>query len=524
MSVLRQSSQQFRDTLESMPPQSRLIVAAIAVAMVLGILFVAQRPHDVAKVPLFVGRSLSDHDMVLAEISFSRAGLSEWTKSEDQLLVPSAARHEYLAALEKSTVLPATFHSSVQEAIDQSHFFESDSLRHARHLHAKTQDLGNQLAAFDDICWARVVYDAGKATGFDRKVTQSASVVVCPLGRDPLPPARIHTIQQFIRGAYAGMSAEDVVVIDTNADDTFSGNTDPVARHRAEEQARIKYEVLRLLDAYGDLRVSVNVEMEQSDSAIEQTDHQRTTDKRIAVKTAAGQSDSQKTSDESEPNLFSNLFSAVTRVRGNRSAKIRVADVADEAQTPPTLAALRVQNVQVSVGIPNSYVQSVWQNQSNANAGEFRAMSDEQREQIRQTAKENIEQAVLPIIMAGSVRPKTSSVDLWIFPDSDHGTLRETNVASVWPTWVKNIANWNNAHPVLWPSLATGLVLTILSVGWLIRRRFAPRTPPVDPNLVTMHKPSDDPRETLREELVTLVDSNPDLAAQIIHSWVGKAA
>ncbi|TWU04698.1 flagellar MS-ring protein [Stieleria varia] len=524
-----------------MPTQSRIVTLLIAVTMLVGLLWWAQGQQPQSSQPLFGGRSLGENELDQAELAFSQAGLNAWERKDGCLLVPTESRHQYLAALNESKALPLALRSRVQDAINQTSFFESDSVRRARQLHAKAQDLGNQLAAFDDIQWANVVYDEGRSRGLAGGMTQSASVVVCPAGDQPLPAARIRMIQDFIRGSYAGMSSEDVVVLDKNAEQTIATISDPAVRFRIEEQSRIEQEVTRLLDRYQDVRVSVSVQMESVDlpaSVAKVVD--------VADLNASDVSD-QTVGDDS---LLTNLFTAVTRVRGNRSA--RLASSSPESgsavgSTPLVHSASnhRIENVQVSIGLPERYFRDMWQQRYSSslrvpgidisgaeqglpNAAAVDAMRSStlqltaaQWQQLKRETQENLDHAIRPTLMA--CRPKSSTIEVWAFPDDPSANAANHTEVAWWQGGLDGFHSAGLDSPqTIWVVIG-GVVVLLGAVGFFFRRRRTESTSSSVPN-VSLQSPGDDPDRDLREQLVTLVDAHPDLAAQIIHSWVGEAA
>ncbi len=212
---------------------------------------------------LFGGQSFGEQELAAIEMAFSRASLNDWEREGRRIKIPRESKAAYLAALEESSSLPMTLRSSVQEAINATTVFDSSDLRIAREMHAKEQDLGNKIAAFHEVRWASVEYDRGERRGLSRSTPQSASVVVQPEGTGPLSRPRIMAIKELIRGSYAGMSGDDVVVIDTNSSSTSSltDDQDPLLRKQQEAEAWVEQKVRRQLVGYP-ARVAVFAEID----------------------------------------------------------------------------------------------------------------------------------------------------------------------------------------------------------------------------------------------------------------------
>ena len=186
MRTIRQSSDQFRNAFSEMPTLSRIVSMTLIAAVVLGFATLIGSSDAVETEYLFGGRTLGQQEMDSVELTFSRAKLDGWRRDGQRIQIPSASRAEYLAALDESAALPMSLRSLVQEAIDKASLFEPTSQRLARESHAKERDLGNRLSMFPEIRWASVEHDMGDRKGLSTERIQSASVVVCPVGEQPL--------------------------------------------------------------------------------------------------------------------------------------------------------------------------------------------------------------------------------------------------------------------------------------------------------------------------------------------------
>ena len=90
-----------------------------------------------------------------------------------------------------------------------------------------------------DVQWASVDYDEGRKEGCSAK-TAICQHFVIPQTDSPLSHNRIKSIQELVRGSFAGLNAEDIVVIDTNANpDDGVFNEDPAFRKQKEVETRM---------------------------------------------------------------------------------------------------------------------------------------------------------------------------------------------------------------------------------------------------------------------------------------------
>ena len=216
MNALKNQSEAARAMIAAMPMQSRIIVALLVVAIGVGLAFLVRGEIGDSHEPFLGGRSLNEEEMMAMEMAFSNAGLAQWRREGTRLMIPTDAKAEYHAAIQSSTRLPMSIRTAVEEAMDKASVFDSTDMRRSREKYAREKDLAAQVMAAPDIRLATVVHDRGQRSGLSRQALQTASVTVHPVGTEPLPRRRIRIIQEMIRAAYSGMSADDVVVTDMN--------------------------------------------------------------------------------------------------------------------------------------------------------------------------------------------------------------------------------------------------------------------------------------------------------------------
>ena len=241
MNFLRQSTDQARQVFLAMPMQSRIIAAMLVTAIAIGLAFLVRGSDVKSTEYLFGGRSMGEQEMDSIEVALSAAGLNDWEREGRRIKVPKESKSAYMAALGDAAGLPIALRTEVDQAIKSSSPFDSSDLRKSREMHAKEKDLGNKISQFPDVRWASVEYDQGERIGLSRVMPQSASVMVQPEGVRALPRQRILAIQELIRGSYAGMATDDVVVIDTNSTTVSTGahGEDPLLKSNAKQKSTL---------------------------------------------------------------------------------------------------------------------------------------------------------------------------------------------------------------------------------------------------------------------------------------------
>ena len=524
MSDLREPSDsvrsQLHDALGALTPASRIITAVLGVLVIVGIVLLARGKSNPQHEMLFGGRSLSEQELDSVEMSFSRSGLNDWVREGRQISIPVKTRSEYLSSLQQSSSLPMSMRSNVQDAIDKTTIFESSSQRLAREMHAKQQDLGDKLAAFAEIRWASVEYDVGERQGLSRTRKQSASVVVCPEGTDPLSSSRIQTIQEFIRGSYAGMTREDVVVIDTNASEDHCH--DPLMRKQLEHQARLEQQIRDILSGYGPIQVATYVDLEPPAQATPISDAPATA-KRI------------------DEGLFSRVIQSVTQVRSNRPTRLDSPALTPKASPEPACTAAEstnrgavVRDVRVSVGLPESYFQKVWEisyrrQHGQQNGQRIPGIQADQLQRMIDQTKASVTAAVAPLMYVAH-HTDSPAIDVWTYPDLPNGVNDQVDIAAIAIVWLK--VHWQQASLVTMGFFVFCIVLLNFRSGSKQKQSDSnrpsvsqPTTLETGPATLSATPPQanwdSDPKQA---ELLALIDQNPDAAADVIRDWISEAA
>lgn len=527
-----------------MPMQSRVISILLVAAIMIGLAFLVRGSDSSRSQVLFGGRSLTEHELDAIELAFSRAGLNEWRREGRRIEIPVEHRAEYLAALNEASSLPITLRNHTKEAIESTNIFDSSAMRNAREMQAKEADLGIKISAFPDVQWASVEYDEGERRGLSRARPQAASVFVIPEGNLPLTRSRIKDIQELVRGSYAGLSSEDIVVVDANSTTgSASEEDDPLLRKQREAEVRIEQKVRDLLEGFP-AKVGVSAEIDPTmdvQKAVLKYDAEPTN---LFNKTTKSEVTSNRQPVRGVPGTATNAI-------GNRAASLEEelessrskedtresTGVAGQQYEASRMASLQVKTVRVSVGLPTSYyvqlhTQDYLKKNNDKTALDVPPMSDTDLENLRAKTKKTIQSAVtvlLPDVEAGADR--FPLVEVWDYTDFPEAAPEEPETAKLILTWIADS----------WQSLALiGLAVLALWVARSAAKGGEELAPPPEfvegfgleipsPPPASEESEEDKDRMTitgksLKEELLTLVEGNPEVAANVIRGWVGEAA
>lgn len=539
MDLLRQSTGQARQALDSMPPLSRAVLAVMLLLVLASGSFLYRSASDSSHEMLFGGRSLVDHELDAIELAFSRAGLDAWQRSGRQIQIPKEKRSEYLAALSDTSALPFTLRNPMKEAMQASNLFDSTSMRNSREMLAKEQDLGIKIAAFPDVQWASVDYDEGEKRGLSSPKQQSASILVIPQTDSPLSHNRIKSIQELVRGSFAGLNAEDIVVIDTNANpDDGVFNEDPAFRKQKEVETRIEQKVRNLLADFP-AKIAVSAQIEDA------SDKQRAL---LKIRSDTVNLLTPKTLldvlDNKHPVSTSKRDSA--SVIGNRSVVITssfddlVREAADtigkENQTNDysEFKSLRIKSVRVSVGLPTSYYQQLHSQEFRKNkpgkVGEdVPGMTDQDLADLRGKTEDVIRSAVTVLLPeAKSALTDTPLVEVWDYTDFSGVGVTSTNQA-------ESIFGWmiNSKNHLLYLALSFLTLLAVVGYSkFSSQRKLLSHEDKAAAESLRLHemtkrhgelyRPTDHASK-LERQLSASFESDPELGAKVIQNWIRQA-
>jgi len=539
MDLLRQSTGQARQALDSMPPLSRAVLAVMLLLVLASGSFLYRSASDSSHEMLFGGRSLVDHELDAIELAFSRAGLDAWQRSGRQIQIPKEKRSEYLAALSDTSALPFTLRNPMKEAMQASNLFDSTSMRNSREMLAKEQDLGIKIAAFPDVQWASVDYDEGEKRGLSSPKQQSASILVIPQTDSPLSHNRIKSIQELVRGSFAGLNAEDIVVIDTNANpDDGVFNEDPAFRKQKEVETRIEQKVRNLL---ADFPAKIAVSAQIDDASDKQRALLKIRSDTVNLLTPKTLLD---VLDNRHPVSTSKRDSA--SVIGNRSVVITssfddlVREAADtigkENQTNDysEFKSLRIKSVRVSVGLPTSYYQQLHTQEFRKNkpgkVGEdVPGMTDQDLADLRGKTEDVIRSAVTVLLPeAKSALTDTPLVEVWDYTDFSGVGVTSTNQA-------ESIFGWmiNSKNHLLYLALSFLTLLAVVGYSkFSSQRKLLSHEDKAAAESLRLHemtkrhgelyRPTDHASK-LERQLSASFESDPELGAKVIQNWIRQA-
>lgn len=544
--MLQTAIEQFRSVFQSMPVPSRIIAGLLLTVIVLALGFLVRGSNSTKYEYLLGGKLLDEKDIDAAELAFGSAGLTGWERESRRLKIPADQRSAYLAALEQSAALPMSLRTHTQSAIESTTAFESSEQRLARVMHAKEQDLSDMITKFADIRGANVTYDRGERLGLSRGRPQSASVFVQPEGLQPLSRARVQMIKEMIRASFAGMGVDDVQVTDANSSSMpgSGDDLDPLSRKRHEEESYYEQKIRSHLAGYGQIHVKTFAEIDPTmgvEKAVLRYDAQPTTLSETSKKRETeSSSPSPGGVPGAQPNTISNRQVKIdpnARTSKTKEDERTSNKVAGQEYETTRTASLPVKRVRVSIGLPSSYYRQVWA-QDFLDGNPDKAVADvpsldqEELQKLRDRTKLAIQTAVTPLLPEVSAgEDDIELVEVWDFTDLPAREVASSGASQAALTWLAE--SWQTIAMILLAAfalmVARGAMKSIggdadpagFAEGFGLELPLPPEAPEADDGKTDQMEITGG---SLKQELVGLVEGNPEVAANVIRSWVGEAA
>jgi len=276
----------------------------------------------------------------------------------DAIFVPQNQRDEMRLML-ASSGLPANSHAGYELLDSLSGFGTTSQMFDAAYWRAKEGELARTIVASPHIRSARVHISQGGNAPFRREVLPTASVTVATAG-GALTPAQARSLRFLVASAVAGMTPEQVSVIDGAGGMVYGPESEPAQAGAGADRAKeLRRNVERLLEAHvGHGRAVVELSIETITDREVIHERQIDPDSRVAISTEVEEDSSDSTDSRSQGvTVASNLpdgdaaaddGSATTRETRNRQrSNFEVSETRREFERQP--GAIRRMTVAVLI-------------------------------------------------------------------------------------------------------------------------------------------------------------------------------
>ena len=527
MELLRRTFAQFRELYQGMSPSQRgtLIVVPMLILAALGLLMYTS--HGPSEEMLLGGKYFSPDELARSQEALRQAGLTEFRVDNQRLAVPKRLAEKYTAALVVHSSLPADFAADLDRMENKINVFMPGEHRREIREEGRKLKLSKILRAIPEIEEAIVEWDRVKSSGFGpRQSLVTATVSVLPRGGRELSPQLMNSLRQFVAGAVAGLSVDNVTVMDMSTGRVPVTESDPLydrvlaltKLRKQEYEAQIR----QALAYIPDVLVGVNVDLENLKTSVER--QQLLDPKPFPVQTTTQTTSLQATQKPSaEPGAGSNVPRSVQFSRGtertnateeNREIQVNAASVRNIEKV---FEGLFPKAVQVAVSIPDDYYRQVAASRGFAagTTDEDQAKFKTELQAIEKEILLNVSTQVARLIPADSA---AEAVSVKSVPSLERKALPARS--AIVETVGDLAGQWGSA---------AALVLFALWALWMLNRSMS-RLPvePAAPNPLLPPTESEDDEEeepqpqapTKRDELQSLVRDNPEMAASVLARWI----
>lgn len=564
MDFLNKALVQLSDLFRSMTPGARLTAGLLLAVVVVSMGYLFQHTTTGPDTFLFGGEPLSDGQLNRVEAAIAQAGLSGFQREGNRIRVPAGQQAKYLAAVADGGALPANFNTILEDALGRGGPWESREQTRERLKIAKQQTLSEIVRAMHWVENAVVLYDEHNTRTFNQigAVKQaSASVSVKPIVGETLNAMRSKNIQKLVAHAVS-MQPADVAVINLGEGGGYGSDSEITADFFEDGslmQTKVAFEsqkrdsIAKALQDIPGVRVEVNADF---DATLEETTNSIKPDQKVAVQQesttkekstlAAADVGGRVGSTANGPNgpkvIPGYQSNEMQKQNETSTEKSDVQNIVGGIKSMTIRRGYLPREVWATVAIPSTYIEGLWKSR---NPTATAPPKPDDLQILETQVKQKMQNVVEPLLIVKD--NKDNGEDTFkhitvVFVD----TLPTPEIAP--PSLATTATSWVGRS---WSTLA---MLGVAMFSLLVLRSVVNSKPgdvgggaaAAAPSL-TLH--SDEPQtnavgaatesseaaeagrprlklkkgSSLKDDLVDIVRDDPDAAADILRSWIGKA-
>ena len=511
----RSSNQTIWSRVNELPRSTRFVISLLAlVCAVLGVHYGMQTQKPGMCCLLGEAR-IQPHDLQRMQIAFGKAGLNDFAVVDRQIQVPVDQRASYLKVLSEKEVLPSHLKEDADPNASLNPFMSMAQQKIMRQNEKKrmVKDTISRLPFVEQAWFEMDVADSKNAF---QPSQQTAIVSVTPIDGQPLDGVQVQTIRQIVQGSLAGIRAEQVVVTDLTAGRAFSGATqqaslpamtpsEPVSSPVDTREDYFSDRIHDALTSYDGVVVDVNYESESRYPESGQGARFAELPSHLVQKPHFDEIPEELAGANGVVSIEDDLIEDVpvdnSRIEMARNLRpVEVEKVTVSLVVPETVVLSRYGAPQVRTlfGFPLEEVPATYVDD------QFERMKSELIEKVR---------PVLPI---------ASFEDSESYPIS---VVLERQAAS---TPIGNMVQLQDWMLQNWPTVSVALVGLLMLI--VVTRGKASEPPVPSTDLLSIDSEaiqtaeSETAKSETEEQLTRLVEQDPDAAAEVIKSWIRKAA
>jgi flagellar M-ring protein FliF len=550
MDFLNKTFAQAADLFRSMTLSARITSGLLLVVVVVSLVYLFRTQVSGPEVDLMHGLPVPSDRLPAMLAAFDKAGLSGHELRGTQILVPRGQQAKYMAALADAKALPPNFGSALRAALEAGTAFETGKSRDERMKVALQDELALFISQMHGIETAYVFIATDTKSGLSQQRVAKATAGVRPAGSAQLDESQVASIRQLVAGAIPGLNAENVTVSDLNGR-TYHGS--PEGGGSADDnlylaltrdyEKDLKAKILHALCFVENVAVEATVVLDKERvirSRKEHVDPKPTDVQKVeesSSRTHEGGGPAGRPGLQSQqPNAAATLATRSTGPREEQEeSKSRTVSIPSRETTEKEGVGPTPERVAVSVAVPTSYFEKVWRDRNPTEEGQPPKNPDAAalsavREEVSASIQKHVAAVLRPVVTA--VTDPTELVTVTAFQDIKTPKLPDPPISRHALTWLGQY----------WTTLGMiGLAMfSLVMLRSMIRAAPAGSAAPTLPVLYAKEtaepEPSADQAQaavakrlrrfqgggrSLRDELSELVKEDPDVAANILKSWIG---
>lgn len=498
--------------------RNRALMLAVVVLIALAVIQINHLQVNSPMAELFNGQ-LNRHDIERIQLAFGNADLNGFQVQDNRILVPQQQRSEYLRAISEQNAVPQHLQVETSEA-ETTSMFMSRSQQKSLSRQRKKEQIRKMVTRLPFVEQAWFEMDVADSHSAFDAAAQTAVISIEPADGVILDTVQVETVTRIIKGAIAGIAADQIQVIDIHSGYAHDGNYATDANQIShvkglpalEQQNYFENRIRRSLTDLTGVEVAVKVNVielpTQRSKLLQASNFQPPKRARPAANLVAG------------TNGFASIYNGAPAAPATTPAEI-----APVSFHQPTYAT----KVKVDVAVPQTLIE--------ARVGE-KFNDSALRTSGLQTAFEQLHaeivQRVSPLLPDGS--------------EFSHGQS-PISVRLIRSAPATELAWQDNIKPLIakyWPSavvLAIGLLLlSTMTRNDRQRDRIAAETESLNADILsinstleTRNRQSDqndlrvaEVEEMARREaeakLNQLVEQNPDSTQRVLENWIKEAS
>ena len=499
----------------------RAVMLAIVVLIALAVIQINHLKVNSPMAELFSG-DLNRRDVERIQLAFGNANLNSFDIQDNRILVPQQQRSQYLKAITDQNAIPQHLQSDTPET-DSVSIFMSRSQQKSLARQRKKEQIRKMVTRLPFVEQAWFEMDVADSHSAFDAAAQTAVISIEPSEGVILDSAQVDTVTRIIKGAIAGITADQIQVIDIHSGYAHDGNHRTAANQvtqvnglpAIEQQNYFENRIRRSLTDLAGVEVAVKVDVVENPRQIIQA-------AQVSLPKAIPPTRS-SASLVAGTNGFASIYDGSADAIADEPVEI-----APVAYTSPTFST----DVKVDVAVPQALVESRFGSKGN-NSGN-RTLGFQTTFERLQT---EIVNRVSPLLPAGSELARGQSpVSVRLVRSAPVSTL-------AWQDSFKQLLG------KYWPSaavLAIGvLLISTMNRGGRQRQRLAEETESLNADILSINstlesrnRQSDQndendlrvaeveeaARREAEQKLNEMVEQNPDTTKRVLESWIKDAA